>query len=104
MLVVLGMTLALLGAGTARRTARLHHGALDPRIGRGLARDDAARRDAHVSAVEAQTNAAGHLHDGLGQVGIRTYRAGGRALGAGLDAARDCVEISRGSWMRLRSC
>jgi hypothetical protein len=100
MLVVLGMTRALLGAGSARRPARLQHGSKERGIPRSLPGGDAARSDADVRAVQAETDAAGHLCNvGLGQVGVRADRAGGGALHARLDTARGRAEIPNGPWM-----
>jgi hypothetical protein len=101
-LVVLGMTLALLCADAARRAAGREQRAQDRRVARGLARGHAAGGDARVGAIEARANATDHLRDvGLSEVGIGADRAGGRALRAGLDAAGNGVEIADGPWMRF---
>jgi hypothetical protein len=95
-LVVLAVARALLGATRACRPARLEHGPCDPGIARRLARDDTAYSHTHVGAVQAQPDAANHLADvGLGQIGVRTDRAGGGARQARLNAARDHVEGAR---------
>jgi hypothetical protein len=65
-----------------------------------LARHDTTRGRARVGAVEAETDATTHPRNiRLGQVRARADRAGDGALSAGLDAARDRVEITAGPGM-----
>ena len=54
----MGVALALLGAFPARDQAGLELVVLDPRVGIGLAGEDARGRDAGVGAVEAEAQAA----------------------------------------------
>ena len=101
-LVVLGVTVALLGADAAGRRAGLHRRAKHADVALGLARRDAAGGVAQLGAVETETDAADHgLDVGLGQIGVRAGGAGGVAVGALLDAADERVAIAVGR-MRMR--
>jgi len=70
--MVLGMALALLGAGGARLPASFDLSLRDGRVVLGLARENASSRIADVAAVEVQTNALAELgRILLGQAGVR---------------------------------
>lgn len=100
--MVLGMALALLATGAARRDTGLERRADHGDVRRGLAGHHATGGLAEVGAIEAETSAARqHLRVALAQVGVRAAGAGGHALQAGLDAARACVHIA-GSRLRMR--
>jgi hypothetical protein len=86
-LVVSGVTLAFLRAGTARPDARLEHGSGDRRIELGLAREDPSGRRADVAAVQARPDAAHERRQlRLTQAGVRAGDTGLRAVEARLDA------------------
>src|SRR6476620_2936216 len=98
MLMMLGVALALLGAGGAGLPAALH---LRPR-GLGLvirlAADHASCRDADVGAVLAEANASPHLSDiFFGEIGVYANRGGASTLVALGDASgeRLTVDLAR---------
>jgi hypothetical protein len=101
-LVVMGVPLAFISAGTARRHAGLDGGADDAELGLRLARHNAAGGVAQFGAVKTQTNATDHVSDVLlseTRVGARSAR--GRAVDAVVNAAKKRLAIDAGwVWMR----
>jgi hypothetical protein len=94
MLMVVGVVLALLGAGATSRRACLQAGSRSRYVELCLAGHDATRRDAHVTAVQAQSDAAYEHRDVVfAEAGIG---ARGTRLGTGearLDAFEQCSSI-----------
>jgi hypothetical protein len=101
-LVVIGVALTLISAGTARCSAGLDGRADDPDIGLRLTRHDAAGGGAHIRAVETEANATDHLSDVLlGQTRVGASGARGGAIDAVFDAAQQRLAIDAGwVWMR----
>ena len=94
MLVVRRMPLALVAARATRSRARFDRSSQHTAIGFRLTRQDSTGTDADVTAVEAQAGASDHLLGvRLGEVCVRTARAGPRACDALVDAAHQCVEV-----------
>jgi hypothetical protein len=96
-LVVLGMSLAFLGAGNAHLSAAGNLGSGRRRVVLGLTSQDATGRLANVGTVQAEPHAPAHLRDVvLRQVCIG---AGCAALQAGealVDAAGEQIAIDLG--------
>jgi hypothetical protein len=98
MLMVLRMPLALLPANAAREGARLHDRPRELRLEFRLPREDLARGAAHISAIQAQANAADHgAYVGLTEVGVRARGAALRAVEACVDARNQGPGFDRGS-------
>ena len=94
MLMMLGVALALLGAGRAGLPAALDLRPRGLRLVLRLAADRAPGRDADVGAVEAEANAAAHLSDVfLGEVGVHADRAAASAVVALGDASGERLAI-----------
>ena len=88
--MVMGMTLALRGAGATRRQTRLQRRQLRVRVRVGLTANDAPGVDAGVGAVEAEPDAASQRGDvWLGEAGVGADRARSRAGRALVDARRE---------------
>ena len=98
MLVMLGVALALLGAGGAGLPAALDLSPGGLRLVFRLAADHASGSDADVSAVQAEANAPPHLSEVLlGEVGVHADRAAASAVVALGDASgeRLAVDLAR---------
>jgi hypothetical protein len=94
-LVVFGVTLALLARGPAREHAGLNRCADDADLRHGQPDDDAACGIADVGAIEAQANAAHQLLQvALAEVGVGATRTDHSALAARLDAADAHIQIA----------
>lgn len=104
MLMVLRMPLALLPANAAREGARLHDRPRELRLELRLPREDLARGGAHISAIQAEANAADHrAYVGLAEVGVRARGAALSAVEACVDARDQGPGFDRGSLgMRLQ--
>ncbi|HEX5196131.1 MAG TPA: hypothetical protein VFW26_02860 [Gaiellales bacterium] len=102
MLVMMGVPLALIAAGTARCGAGLDGRADNAEIGLRLARHHAAGGVAQIGAVKTQANAAHHVSDVLlGETRVGASRARGGAVDAVLNAAKKHLAIDAGwVWMR----
>lgn len=97
MLMVVRMPFALLPANAARQGARLDHRSRELRLELRLPREDLARGAAHVSAIQAQANAADHgAYVGLAEVGVRARGAAFRAIEACVDARDQGPGFDRG--------
>jgi hypothetical protein len=101
-LVVMGVPLALISAGTARCGADLDGRAYDFKIGLRLARHHAAGRVAEIGAVKTQSNATDHVSEVLlGETRVGASSARGGAVHAVLNAAKKRLAINAGwVWMR----
>ena len=101
MLVVMGVPLALISAGTAGCGAGLDDRAHDAEIGLRLARHHAAGGVAEIGAVKAQSNATDHVSDVLlGETRVGASSARGRAIDAVFNAAKKRLAINAGwVWM-----
>jgi hypothetical protein len=101
-LVVMGVPLALISAGTARCGAGLDGRAHNAEIGLRLARHHAAGGVAQIGAVKTQANAADHVSDVLlGEAGVGASRARPDTVGAVFNAATKRLAIDAGwVWMR----
>src|SRR5437899_186375 len=100
--MVLGVPLALLGAGSARCRAGSERCPDDAEVGLRLARDDAARGVASIGAVETDANAAGQVPDVVfAETRVRAAVASGGTVEAVVDAAQKRLAIGAGRmWMR----
>jgi hypothetical protein len=102
MLVVGCMPLTLLRADAARLGASFDHRPCEFRLEFGLPAEDVSGGDAHVSAVQAQPDAADHRrYVVLRKVGVRASGAALRAVEAGLDTRNQRAGFDRGS-LRMR--
>jgi hypothetical protein len=88
MLVHLGVTPALIGAGATCHSARLQQGTTDVGVVAGVPRQDSSGGAADVGAVKVGTDALRKLGDGL------FTEAGVRARGAGLAADDQRIDRS----------
>src|SRR5258708_3479935 len=98
MLMMIGVALALLGAGRAGLPAALDLRPRGLRFVFRLAADQAPGRDADVGAVRAEAHAPPHPSDVfLGEVGVRADRAAAGAVVALGDASgeRLAVDLAR---------
>lgn len=87
-LMVIGVPLALLAAGSARCRAGFERWADDAEIGLRLAGDDAAGGVASIGAVETEANAADQVPDVVfAETRVRAADASGGAVEAVVDAA-----------------
>lgn len=101
-LVVMGVPLALISAGTADGGAGLDGRAEDAKIGLRLTRHHAAGGVAKIGAVKTQAYATDHVSDVLlGETRVGASSARDRAVGAVVDAAQKRLVIDAGLlWMR----
>jgi hypothetical protein len=101
-LVVMGVPLALISAGTAGCGAGLDGRAYDAEIGLRLARHHAAGGIAQIGAVKTQANAADHVSDVLlGETRVGASGACAGTVDAVFNAAKKRLAIDAGwVWMR----
>jgi hypothetical protein len=93
-LVMPGVSLALLGTGATCCRARLDRCSAHAGVRLGLPRHDATSRLAEVRAVEAEANAADQVRDGfLSKARVRAARAGRRTVEALVDAPQEHLTI-----------
>jgi hypothetical protein len=102
-LVVSGVSPALVATCATGRRAGFDRCAKHTEIGRGLAGDDAARSVTRVSAIEVQANATDELrHVLLAETSVGTTSARKGTLVAFVDAAQERVSVdARRLWMRV---
>jgi hypothetical protein len=94
-LVVPGVSLALLATSLARQHTRLNDSAYDATIRRGLAGHDSTCGGADVGAVHAEPHAADHVPDVVfAEVRVGAARARKGAVVARLDTAHTRFEIA----------
>jgi hypothetical protein len=96
MLVVLGVSFALLAADLARLGTRLENPPGQLRFETGLPGEDAPQRAAHVSAVEIEPDAAvQHLWIAFAEAGVCASATALSAREAGVNACRELVCVHR---------